>query len=468
MSVNVDDLKYLMSFCEPPITPRRYSTQATNDGQYVANTFEEMLRGFEESSYVDCRINIYNYLGKHRTFEAQSVNRSDIKGHSLQTDLGYAHVYANGHASYHYDIASSLYRPLLSIPVAERVEESAKLIQIKALAEQAPTIIFTDLDDRKALNATRKRIKDVFMDEELEPTVIDSGNGLNLLLKLETDPAKYPVPVDDQTENDMIPGRTLLSARTFALIYDYNPANISPGSLLMRCASEVLTRKKADKGNHPSVRSCMVRVPGSYNGKLKRKGIDKQVSILNRGSWDQGRKGHVLFLLLYFRGWLKEQKEKRDKSLAQARKKRISRQETKVFFGQRYFNPEIAQLHYWYIEIMLRSPFDDFRRRAVALVLAPYLLRIKQMPIDIAEKIILQWLAACDKVRYLEFDPEEKTAQALRYARDCNYLPLEFDSILKYDENIHAKLLRLQANYLGGGRAIDEVSVPPSKQIGGN
>jgi hypothetical protein len=336
--------------------------------------------------------------------------------------------------------------------------------------------LFIDLDERKALDRTRAKIKDVFMDDDLEPGVLDTGNGLHLLLPIETDPEKYPTGMDCQiTKDDLIPGRTMDSARLFALYYDNNPANVSPGSTLLRCAAEVLTNKKADKKNHPSVNSCMVRVPGSQNSKLLLKHIDKPVSIVQRGSWEQGRKGHIMFLLPYHSSWIKQQKKERIKMLIQARNKRLRLEQNKEAFGQarhqclRYTTTggggtttvEFLHLKYWYIEIMLRTPLDDFRKQGVNLLLAPYLINIKRKPYEIAKSIILQWLSVCNKVRYLDFDAVDRTCQGLDYAKSREYKPLDFDKLPEYDSVVHAKLLRLRSSYY-------PPPPPPSSLIGGN
>jgi hypothetical protein len=476
-AINEEDFKYILSLFEPPVTPRRYSCRKTEDQQWVADSLDKMLADFAESDFINCKVNMYNYLGKWRKFSAPSLNSEIIAPIVLNSSNGNGHF----HKDYHYDIALDLYTAT-PIPFAERIEEAAKLIQVKAIAEQAPICLFIDLDHRPALPRTRKRIKDVFMDDELEPTVLDSGNGFQVLLPIETDPTKYAVPMDYETKDDLIPGRTLDSARSFALAYS-NPANVSPGSELLRCAADVLSCNKSDDGNNPSVRSCMVRAPGSYNGKLIAKGItDKPVSIVQRGSWEQGKKGHIMYLLPYLDAHIKKEKLKRAKMLTDARNKRLKRERNLQAFenaGSGYYynqksRAEILQLHYWYIEMFMRTPVDDFRKRGAALLLAPYLMRIKCLPYELAEKIILQWLSACDRVKMLDFDAADKTAQALDYAISSNYLPLEFHNIPNHDPKTHARLARLRANYYFSNNMIQRNVPPPpplppsSTLVGGN
>jgi hypothetical protein len=486
LPINEDDFKYILSHFEPPQTPRRYSTWLTKDGQWVAETFDEMLQKFEEAKNIDCKVNCYNYLGKWRKTTAPSLSQQQIATtpNSVNYNSGGGNVNGHNYTEYQYDIGPGLYNNANDITkkmtVAEQVEEAAKLIQLKAMSEQAPTCLFIDLDERSALPRTRRRIKDVFMDDDLEPGILDTGNGLHLLLPIETDPEKYPTGMDYQTKDDLIPGRTMDSARLFALYYDNNPANVSPGSTLLRCAAEVLTNKKADKKNHPSVRSCLVRAPGSLNSKLVLKHVHKPVSIVQRGSWEQGKKGHIMSLLPYHSSWIKQQREKHIKMLAQARNKRLRLEENKEVFREtrHYYLQhnssaaiEFLHLKYWYIETMLRTPLDDFRKQGVNLLLAPYLLNIKQMPYEIAKSIILQWLSVCNKVRYLDFDAIDRTCRGLDYAKSRGYKPLDFDRIPEFDSVVHVKLLRLRSNYYQHQHV--STSPPPplppaSSLIGGN
>ena len=45
-----------------------------------------------------------------------------------------------------------------------------------------------------------------------------------------------------------------------------------------------------------------------------------------------------------------------------------------------------------WIEKLLQTPIDDYRKNAVALILAPYLVNIKKLSYDDAFSIITEWL----------------------------------------------------------------------------
>jgi hypothetical protein len=52
-----------------------------------------------------------------------------------------------------------------------------------------------------------------------------------------------------------------------------------------------------------------------------------------------------------------------------------------------------------WIEKLLQTPIDDYRKNAVNLILAPYLINIKKLSYDHALKIINSWLSKCGELR---------------------------------------------------------------------
>jgi hypothetical protein len=93
--------------------------------------------------------------------------------------------------------------------------------------------------------------------------------------------------------------------------------------------------------------------------------------------------------------------------------------------------------------LLLQLPIDDFRKRAVNLMFAPYLVNLRGMSFEAAENVIGSWLARCNTIRTLDFDPEYTIKQALRCAKDRHYLPL---GLAKLKEQAPKLFSRLQAN----------------------
>jgi hypothetical protein len=409
----VDDIKFLLTHFEQPEFPRRISTIGTeekyDDKQRAVYSLVEMLSEFERADWINCKINAYNYIG-------------ELKAHRTQ-------------------LYPSIQKPLTLDDVIQQIQQ-------KARSEAAPVVLFFDLDDKKALPATRKRIKDVFMDDELEPTTINTGNGLHLVLPLELDPSKYPAMPLDNTEtwrDRLLPGRTQASATLIALTHFRNgryysiPENLSPGNMLLRFSEDFLTNDKADVAHNPSVRSCMVRSPGSYNLKRIKAGLDSEVNIIGR--WNGQKKAHILFLINRFHEHLRKlRKEQIHQVEIQERKRKRILRNNRILESASYMtvttngkitNPTAIKLSYkyWYIEPLSKMAVVDFRKHAASMVFAPYYLNIKGWSYDVSRHAILYWLDQCDKVCSLNFDAEDKVNDWLDYIIDRSkdgqkYLPL--------------------------------------------
>jgi hypothetical protein len=55
-----------------------------------------------------------------------------------------------------------------------------------------------------------------------------------------------------------------------------------------------------------------------------------------------------------------------------------------------------------WIEKLLQTPIEDYRKNAVTLILAPYIINVKKLPYDAALDTINSWLTKCGKLRQLD------------------------------------------------------------------
>lgn len=185
-----------------------------------------------------------------------------------------------------------------------------------------PNLIFIDLDRVDALDET------LFIfgrDLRAKPLVISTGNGFAMI---------QPIKME-----------------SWKNISQHGKDDEELAKLFLQFASRYLSNNKCDSGNHPSLRSCLVRVPASINSKN-----GKEVEI--QTFWD-GRRVDVHSLR--FKEFVDElvQREERLKS------------KTRDFSSQ-----EIP-----YIERLLQKKLTNGRKRTCNLVLLPYLLNVKKLPI---------------------------------------------------------------------------------------
>src|ERR671933_1322442 len=111
------------------------------------------------------------------------------------------------------------------------------------------------------------------------PTVLWRGNGYHVYQ-----------PVD---------GFILEEYETFYEFTKYLDKDLT--SMFIQFAEEYFTDYTADRLHNPTVKSCLVRIPGSLNSKCVAKGDDAEVKIIQK--WD-GVRTSIRPLLREFRRWL--------------------------------------------------------------------------------------------------------------------------------------------------------------------
>jgi len=192
-----------------------------------------------------------------------------------------------------------------------------------------PNLVFVDLDDRTTLKETlalfHKTIKG-------NPTVIDTGNGYAIIQPIKTDPWNT-INYNGMTGEEL-------------------------SKVFLSWSERYLTNYKCDSGNHPSLRNSLIRIPGSYNSK-----INKQVRIVCE--WNKKRH-HVKSLpfLTHVDKIIKKEK-------------RLQRKQNRNTPNQIF-----------YIEQLLKRKITNGRKRVFALILCPYLVNVKKLPLKECEKIV--------------------------------------------------------------------------------
>jgi hypothetical protein len=132
----------------------------------------------------------------------------------------------------------------------------------------------------RALNKTLQKIKETIGGK---PTVLWTGNGYHVY---------QPVS-----------GFILEEYETFYKFTKYFKKDLT--SLFIQFAEEYFTDYTADRLHNPTVKSCLVRIPGSLNPKSIDKEKDAEVKIIQK--WD-GNRPYIQPLLRHFSRWLIQKK----------------------------------------------------------------------------------------------------------------------------------------------------------------
>jgi Primase X len=82
-----------------------------------------------------------------------------------------------------------------------------------------------------------------------------------------------------------------------------------------------------------------------------------------------------------------------------------------------------------WIEKLLQTPIDDYRKNAVSLILAPYLINIKNVSYEDALNIINSWLSKCAKARQLDQNFDYTARYALKYSAKNGHKPIKYGTL---------------------------------------
>jgi hypothetical protein len=338
-----EGLNFILNHFEQTLFPRTISTYATQGGQFEVFSKEEVVRAYEQSDFLDCRINAY--------------------------------------PSY---------------------------IEYKGINRQSPNFIFIDLDKstfkterahRMALTATLKNIKEKLLGAN--PTVLWTGNGYHIYQ-----------PID----------AFVLEEEEVFSKFD------QPSKSFLKFAEQYLSNNKSDPSHNPSFKSCMIRIPNSFNFKCILEGSDPEVRVIQR--WD-GYRPKINLLLGSFHAYLVDERIKesqRRKQLEKYRKKYVK---------------DINNIKW--IEILLETPISDYRKNAISLILAPYLINIKKLPYANAFNIIKDWLNKCNTLRRLDSNFNYRTKSALEDVMQKGIPPMSLAKLREKNRELY-DMLRVKMN----------------------
>ena len=201
-------------------------------------------------------------------------------------------------------------------------------------------------------------------------------------------------------------GFVLEEEERFARLAD--PSGKDLTSRFMQFAEDFLTNKKGDPQHNPTVNSCLVRIPGTINSKC-----GHIVKVIQQ--WD-GHRPAIQYLLREFRRWLIDEKVEEHRLL----NSRMAHTHTRTINSSSTI---------WWIEKLLQTPIDDYRKYAVWRILIPYLINIRKLAGEEANKTISSWLDKCNSLRRLDFNPNYMIKHNIHAAKKVGYLPIGLDKL---------------------------------------
>ena len=127
--------------------------------------------------------------------------------------------------------------------------------------------------------------------------------------------------------------------------------------------------------------------------------------------WD-GQRPPINYLLRDFRRWLINEEMKR-RSIDSKRTRAQVTNATTISW----------------IERLLQTPIDDYRKFVVWRILSPYLINIRKCPPGEASNMIKNWLNRCNNLRQLDFTPNYTIKYNINSAERNGYLPISLEKL---------------------------------------
>jgi hypothetical protein len=288
-------------------------------------------------------------------------------------------------------------------------------IDVDVKNKTAATFIMIDLDlknfDNKIkldnqLTKTLNKLSVTFRHERFHgkahPTVLWTGNGYHIY-----QPIAGMVLEEEKVFFDFLP---YLEGRDMTTEF-------------LRFAEKYFTNGKADPQHSPSIMSCLVRVPGTFNSKN-----NEEVKIIQ--SWNGGRPP-IQLITGEFRTHLIQKRIDKIKEKQKEEKLRAK-------FDRSQFKSSKSTSNW--IEKLLGTPLHDYRKYCLWRILCPYLLNIKKLSRDEAIIILSDWLRKCDEVRKLDFNAQREIIVRLKNVK--SYLPSSKETLRKEQPELYNLLAK--------------------------
>jgi Primase X len=266
----------------------------------------------------------------------------------------------------------------------------------------------------RALNKTKEKIGKQEKEGSIggNPTVLWTGNGYHIY---------QPVS-----------GLILEEYETFFEFTKYLDKDLT--SLFIQFAEEYFTDYTADRLHHPTVKSCLVRIPGSLNSKfIAKEWQDGEIKIIQR--WD-GIRPSIQPLIRDFRRWLIQKRIDDVEELKKQEKKHARFHMVIASRSQKSQQQNQTNQIKWIENGILEKALADHRKYVIWRILSPYLLNVRKLPKEESYLIMKSWLDRCNKLERLTFSAKAKIREGLRGAGK-GYYPISLEKLKEENKALY-------------------------------
>ncbi|MDR4491601.1 MAG: hypothetical protein R2685_11985 [Candidatus Nitrosocosmicus sp.] len=285
-----------------------------------------------------------------------------------------------------------------------RINAYAEYTEYKGIIRQPPNFIFIDLDlanfemDRKKLDLRLNKTLNKIEEYDGFPTVLWTGNGYHIYLPISA------IVLDQES---------IFSKERFPNLFSASGkySNWSISEVFLKYAEIFFTNGKADPLHKPKYKTCLIRIPDSYNSKLLFNRCSREESLVKIVQTWNGYHPPIQLFLKEFRRWLVQEE------INQKIQNRKIRNIQSIKSG----NTNNFQIPW--IERLLQIGIQDGRKETLRLILGPYIS--KRNTYDRSISILQNWIEKCDKVYPLDpgFNSRQRISNSVKNTK--GFLNLE-------------------------------------------
>ncbi len=234
------------------------------------------------------------------------------------------------------------------------------------------------------------------------PTVLWSGGGYHPLLSFDT---------KSKDGDDIV-------LELESIFREFHSPLQAVSQKFMKYVEKLMTDNRADSNHNPSLGSCLVRIPGSFNSKYK----DKDGNLLPKSKvciarLGDGNRPSITRLLEGFWGYLIQERNNEQMIRLYNEQRRIRRG---IRFPDTLQRPQYLQNEMDWVKRLLDTPLHDYRECCTRFIVVPYLMNVKNLSdSEILDKT-MAWLKKCEMVCRLNFG-ESEVKYKIKYIRKMRY-----------------------------------------------
>ena len=300
---------------------------------------------------------------------------------------------------------------------------------------QSPNFVFVDLDlgnfendiDKlnKVKNSTLRKMEQI---QGAHPTLSWTGNGFHIYLPID-------IPVLD---NEYVFSKDKFPS-LFSLKGKYSQYFVSEA--FMQFAEDYFTSGRADPNHRPKYKTCLVRIPDTFNSKCLSRGLsleESKIRILQK--WN-GKRINGEAITHEFMTWLTKQ-EISFKSYSN-RLNSPKKNKTKYLGSGESHHQNKSSSRIEWIERLLQIPIEDQRKYCLWRIIGPYLLNVKHISEPETAKTMEKWLDLCNNLKKLDFEPKIKIYSIIKGNK--GFKPISYTKLK--DENRELCLFLQKKNF---------------------